>query len=253
MSKTGQQLIDLALSHLGDRSSGKIGSKTVLEAGIDTLNSAFLQLAKEYDSPALQHSLSIAVSNSAYEYDLPTLDNDSNAIRIKSFVAQPRILRDGETSDYQLPRVSKWKGAIATITPTSDRASSPRYYSKFANKIQIVPWPDTDYTLTIYVNVWPKVYAAANLTTEHEYGAEWDSTLEYFMAWELFTKLQQLEDANFFRQHYINAKRDTIQAVTKNNDLLLGSSLPHVGSFIDVTEQPSGTGTYRDLETGQVI
>ena len=234
---TGDELILRGKSHIGNRASGNIGAKAVDEAALDSLNNGLYSIAKEHSIAALQRFATVAVTTSAYRYAMPVLDTDSAAIRIKD-VIRARALRSGDSTDFLLRRISQVRREEFLPTPASTVSGEIIYYTHFGDNLEFYPYPSSAYTVTLSCSVWPTKFTAATLGSSHALGEEWDDVLEYFMAFELFAKLQQTTDALFWKAEYQQKRIDTAQALRKNSDWMTGSrDLPGRGrAWIDVDD-----------------
>lgn len=247
MSRTGSRLIALALSHLGNKASGRIGAFTASEAAWESLNNGLMAICKDYDPPELQRALAIAITSSAYQYALPTSD-DGNTIRIKNILGS-RVLASGETYDYDIKRVSHFDSVSRYHTPVSSNTGRPCMYRLFHNQIELLPYPDGDYTLTLWVNIWPTLFTGATLDNVHPFGFEWDTALEYFITAELFHKLQQVEESAAWNARWEREKVQVLQVLRAQSDLYFDAADGKM-AFTHYPDDSSISETSYNLETG---
>lgn len=251
MSRTGTELITLGLASLGGRTGGQFGDMSATQASIYSLNNILLDLAKDTSVPELEASYSVTLTSSAYEYTLPEATNN---IRIKRLLAI-RALRTGDTYDYPLTQMPALHTYARAVTPTSEHLGIPSFYRLFNRKLQVFPWPDTTYVLTLYCHIWPTEYTASNLGNVQPYGVEWDAPIQYGISAELYHLLQQVEEAAAWQGKYENAKRQVVESVRKTGMTLDGSlktrrSRLDDAAYVDHNEI---THTYLNLDTGTYV
>jgi len=206
---TGQELIDAVKSHLGDRSSGMIGSIAVDTAVMNSVNKGLLRIGKKYNTKVLQRNLSLTVTDAAYRYAEPVLDSDgTTAISIKNYIKLVSV-RSGETTGQPLVKLTTWRRDQLFPVTNISVTGRPQYYSVFASYLEFYPYPEDDYTISIRANIWPTKYTASNVDQVHPLGEQWDEALEAFATHDCFAKLQQSDDAASWYVIFRTALHDT--------------------------------------------
>lgn len=249
MARTGTELVGNSLSWLGDRAEGYIGGQTPTNAALSALNDVLHDLGSDPDVPELEKSYEVSATSSAFRYALPEA---ANSVRIKKLLGV-RALRSGEVYDYPLTQMPKMYTFARAATPVSDSQGSPVFFRIFARNMEIFPWPDDDYTVTIYCYIWPTEYTVGTLGNEQPFGREWDRVIEYLLTAQLYYKLQQFEEGAIWESRYEKAKART-QAASVGNNMKLDGTLRDSHTL---PEQPvddsTVTETYLDLATGQWV
>ncbi len=210
---TGTEFTTAVKDHVGDRQSGHIGSRTVDEAVLDSVNKGQRYICKRVNIQELQQSLTIDILSSDYSYALPTPTGSST---IKSILTVT-LKQDSETTGRILKRLSLGLKVSWFPIMSSSRTARPIYYSYFAGSIELYPWPDDDYTAYLRVNTYPVDMVAA---TESPMGDEWDSAIEAYATYDIFAKLQQTQDALNWWKIFWQEYKETIGVVNKNPDLI---------------------------------
>jgi len=204
---TGQEFIDTVKSHLGDRSSGMIGSLPVDTAVMYAVNAALLRVARKKNFSEMERRLSIDVTDSAYQYPFPTLDTDgTTTIRVKKNLMQLTCIRNGETIGYPVKKLTTWRrDQIFPITDASSHTGRPEFYSIWANMLEVWPYPDDSYTLYLRCYIWPRLYTTALLSLSSPYDEDMDYCFEAAATGNCFARLQQQEDAMYWYKEFTNA------------------------------------------------
>lgn len=216
-TKTGAELIDAVKSHLGDRDTGKIGSEEVSVAIRDSLNRSMYDIARKHSVNELEAIATISVSSSAYEYALPTTDTDSSTILIKNILVA-NMVKVGETNTYTLIRIGARQRYRAFSDVTNTQTGYPTHYTEFRGKLNLYPYPDTNYTITLYVNTWPTLFDENNIATAHPFGEYFNDLIENFAVADCFYKLGQIDDATLFHAKYEVSLQRTVGAVRVKPD-----------------------------------
>lgn len=216
-AKTGTELRNVVKSHLGDREDGYIGSDPVDTAVLDSINTALMVICKRYDADTMRRIAEIDVSDSAYQYNIPTTDEDGNTIRIKNFV-RLTMQQDSETTRKTLIRLSTTRRDKVFPTTNTDHQGRPVYYSIWNQKIELFPYPDDDYTIYCRCNIWPTDIDSSTLGTSQPLGEEFDDVIENYAVYHCFTKLQQTEDASMWLGKFELSLKETINVLRAEPD-----------------------------------
>lgn len=203
---TPQDLIDTVKDNLGNRSSGRIGNRSVDVVVLEALNLALPHAVLEAQPDYYKRTCTINIVTGTQAYDLPVLDDDGIDIRIKNIYAV-RCSRAGGTGVHleQTSFVSFVKD-----TPDYDQENEG-LPSKFAlwgktNKLYLNYVPTEDLTLTLFVETHPITITSVNLTDPLPIGDEWNIVLEAFTTQHCYLKLQQLDMYTIWNDLYLKQK-----------------------------------------------
>jgi hypothetical protein len=209
---TISDLVASVKDNLGNRETGKIGSRDINIVVVSNLNSAAMQIAKSKKHiTALEKFITIAVTTADYLYSVPVVDKDGQTIRIKKII-KLHTVRSGETTGYPLERIHPLRrDTLFPITNANNSNGRPRLYSMYADKLEFYPFPDTSYTVNGRVAVWPTVFDINSASTG--LGEEFDDVVENYATACCFQTLQQLEDSNWWNNQYKTSLRETLASL----------------------------------------
>lgn len=222
-SATGSQLITAVKDHLGDRASGYIGSQSVDNAAMSSINRALLRICTRYSLEALQRNTTVAVTSSTNVYALPTTIG-AETIRIKNLATRPVTVRGSETTGVPMERLSIFQRDTTFPYTNNSRTGRPLYYTIFNSQFELEPWPDTTYTMYLRLNIWPTSFTSGTLAQSHQLGEEWDQPIEEFATFDCFAKLQQTADAQLWLGMFRESFRELIKSMNLKPDSTLGYS-----------------------------
>jgi len=222
---TGQQIVDAIKGNIGGRVTGQVGSQTVDEAAVDCLNHAQKKIVARGDIRVLERNIEIDVSTSAYQYDVPVLDADDEAIVIKNYIKLVS-LRDGETCGVPLVRLTTQKRDSLFPVTNDSHQGRPSYYSIFNDQIEFYPFPDDDYTIYGRVNIHCLEYTESSLNTAQPFGPLWDEFLEAYGTGHMFLKLQQTTPSIHWKAVAKSAMESAIRALRDEPDWEPGYPIP---------------------------
>lgn len=228
---TGTELVNAIKSHLGDMQSGYVGSQTVDEAVLDSLNSALRSVIKGTYPAELQDSCTIDVSTSTDTYAYPVVNDSGATIRIRSFYLA-RLKQDSETTARNLPLIPDMiKDGIWPYVD-SNQSGRPQLISDYGKQFRLYPFPDDDYSIYLKVNVWPQTVTTANLSTALVLDDEWYEVIEAYGTYHMFVKLQQTQDAGIWFNTYRALKRELIGDKSIKPSMVLDATLTDIPTSI---------------------
>ena len=227
---TGQELLDVVKGNLGDRQSGRIGSLPTDTAIMVAINRAVNRILKKYRPQGLQETISQAITTATYIYAPPSPTIVGRRIRD---IINARMILSGETTGTIL--VQLMKQALIEVYPNMDssRTEKPRFFTKWAGKYEYYGWPNDNYAVYFFCNLWPADITVA--ATGTDLGVDWDETIEAFATFHCFAKLQQTQDAQAWYGIFRNSQtaalgelRDQPAMVLDGNlrDLVGGDRIP---------------------------
>ena len=203
---TGSELVENIKGHLGDRSTGKIGSLAVDEAARRSLNKGLLFLSRKFNLPELERSIEFSVTLSDSLYSIPT-SQGSETFRIKRNSIQSLVARkSGEIRELPLRYID-----LRTLKKVFGRTSSEiqtgriSLYALSGRNIQLHPYPDDSYTVTFICYIYAASFTSGSLITPHALGEEWDDVLEFYATYDLWAGLQQKTDSDMWYARYREA------------------------------------------------
>lgn len=211
MSKTVQQIIDNVKDHLGNRSSGYIGSRAIDTVIVDAINLCALKISKgKKHIAAFEKQVSISISSGVYQYPLPVLDTLNNPVKIKKFLRFV-IRKPAETTGYKISRITTFlRDRVFPLTNTSV-TGRPTLYSIYGSVIEVYPMPDSSYVMTGRAICYPGTLVAGS--PETNLGMEFDDVVEEFATGECFARLQQIEDSSMWFGRYRDNLRITLASL----------------------------------------
>jgi hypothetical protein len=205
--------------NLGNRTSGRIGSRPVDSVVLDAMNLAIPHTVIEAQPDYYNREASIAVLTNVRDYPLPTVDVDSDTIRIKDIYSHRMYRTDG--TDVLLKHLSY----LEFIKRTSDYAlnitGTPSFYALWGktNKLTFDYVPSENFTLTLYVEVYPQPIVTGNLSGPLPIDDQWSMVVEAYATKHCYLKMQQTEMYQFWDELY-NREKASIsrQENKKQND-----------------------------------
>ncbi len=235
---TGQEIRNSVKGNLGNRDSGKIGTRDIDDAILHFVNRALFKVPRRYNLPILERNLDIDVDNSAYQYELPTTYG-TDTIRIKNFIKLVSQ-KDGESYGVPLTRLSTQKrDTIFPLTSSNAQTGPPRWYSVFAEYIELFPYPDDEaYTLHVRANIWPTKFTSATMSSSHVLGEEWDEYLEMYATFLAFKSLQQVQEAKLWLEDSKDILDELLTALRSTPDWIADSNVVSAGISVDPQNDP---------------
>lgn len=197
---TVADLVNSIKDNLGNRNTGNIGTRPVDTVVLDNINRTILNMAKaKKHIAAFERKISIAVNSSNYVYNIPTVDVNNQTIRIKKVIKMVSV-RGTETTGYPIDRISTLRRDTLFPLTNTTRVGRPVLYSAYGTQFEFYPYPDTDYTVTGRVVIWPSPLLITDASTG--FGPEFDEVFEAGATTACFQTLQQIEDANYWAGLY---------------------------------------------------
>lgn len=228
---TAQNIIDRVKDNLGNRNTGNIGSRSVDEAILDNINTCIMQIAKCKKHIAVwEKSISLTVTSANYKYAVPVVDPLGVTIRIKKIIKMVSV-RGSETTGYPLARIHPLRrDSLFPLTNTS-RTGRPELYSIYENTMEFWPFPDTTYTITGRVIIWPNALTINSQSTG--LGDEFDDVIENGATSSCFKSLQQLEDASSWDKDFKDSLDKTLACLDDypDEDMFAGGGSSLIGEM----------------------
>lgn len=201
-----QDMMNTVKDNLGNRASGRIGSRDVDVVVLEALNLAVPHTVQEAQPDYYNRTATLSLITTARTYDLPTSDSDGNVIRIKDIYSHRAYRADG--SDVPLKHVSYHEFVKITRNYNLDYVGTPSYYALWGkdNKLTLDYFPSEPYTLALYVESYPQLITSAMLQTALPIDDQWNIVVEAYATKHCYMKLQQTEMAMIWDNMYNNEK-----------------------------------------------
>ena len=203
---TGSELVENIKGHLGDRSTGKIGSLAVDEAVRRSLNKGLLFLSRKFNLPELSRAIVISVIPADNLYPIP-IRQSAEDFRIKRNSIQSVIAqKSGEdrSTPVQFIDLRTLRRVFGT-TSAAIQSGRITLYSLSGRNIVFHPQPDDNYQVTAECYIYAPAFTPANLINAHALGEEWDDVLEFYATYDLWAGLQQKTDSDMWYARYREA------------------------------------------------
>ena len=195
-SRTASQIADRVIDSIGNRSGGTIGARNVQDVILDSINDGISTIMRRMDVSTTEKNATIAITNAAYSYAVPTTDDASATIRVKE-ILKVRLLKTGETYGWDCIKLSqRRKDQIFPLT-LSSYSGRPIYYCQFGSNIEFHPYPDGNYTAYLRVATW---LDRITINTQSPLDEEFDDIIEAYATGDIFRRLQLTDDANYWMQ-----------------------------------------------------
>lgn len=190
---TNQKMLDNIKDSLGNRSSGRIGSRTVDAVVLDAMNIAIPMCVLESQPDYYNRTCHIDLIVGTREYALPVIDDDSETIRIKDIYGQ-RCWRSNGT-EVVMKHVNYAEFLRKVPDFELEVTGTPHLYSLWgkANKLYLDYLPSEALTLTLFVESFPAVITNADLNLAMPLDDQWNLAVEAMGTAYCFLKMQQHE------------------------------------------------------------
>ena len=233
-----QDIIDIIKGNLGNRASGRIGYQTVDTAVLGALNAALPHCVQEANPDYYNRTARLALVTGTREYALPTVDTDGDTILIKDIYSH-RCYRSGGT-DVSMIQLNYKEFVARTIDYELDVSGTPRYFALWGkeNKLHLDYVPNENFTLDLFVEVYPETLTGVDLNTPLPIDDRWDLVVEAFATQYLFLKLQQIELHRFWNDVYLKQKASVGRMEDEKQSKNISAEY-HTGSITDPVLNPA--------------
>lgn len=210
---TFQSLVDTISGNLGDRASGEIGGQPAGTVIIRAANLGIAQCVKSSNPTAYDTTVTLSIpSGGAQEYAFPTVDGQ----RIKDITGY-RFTRDSDDTRVSVTKITYPQFIQVTGSFKQALTGTPSYWSLYKETIYINRVPAEDYTLTLYVELFPKELTTDNLNEALPINAEWEIAAEAYATYYCFLKLQQINDSVYWKGLYEEQRTENTRMIRKKN------------------------------------
>jgi len=219
---TTQEMITVIRDNLGDRTSGRIGSRDVDTVILESINIGIPQLVQELQPDYYNRTATINIVSGTAVYDLPVVDDDGGNIRIKDIYSH-KVFNSAGTP-YVFKQLNYHKFVEATRGLTEDIEGTPLYFALWgrSNKLHLDYVPTEDYTMHLYVESYPIAISATQLGTALPIDDEWLLVLESFCTAHCYLKLQQSQSYAIWQDNYLKQRDSVARSVNEKQSHGLG-------------------------------
>lgn len=195
---TLQEMITTIKSNLGNRSDGTIGTQPVDTAVLHAINIGLQECVKKTDPRDYDSTVEISIpSGTAQVIPLPLVEGR----RIKDIV-RIRFVRDSDNNQTNIIRCTYDQFIILTPDQLAETEGTPSYISFYKDSIYLNRVPTEDYTLVLYVELYPILLTVENLNEVLPINTEWDLAIEAYATHYCCLKLQQTVQAAYWKDLY---------------------------------------------------
>lgn len=203
---TGQEMLNSILGNIGNRVSGRIGSENVSTVALRALNLAVPHIVQEAQPDYYNRTASLSIVTGTRIYALPTQDEDGETIRIKDLINY-RLSRSGGSS-VKIEQLNFQEFVDRTFNYDEETEGTPHYFALWGknNKLHWDYVPSEDFTMTLYVEVYPNLITSDVLATNLPIHDQWNIVVEAFATYYIYLKLQQIQMYTFWKDEYLKQK-----------------------------------------------
>lgn len=195
---TLESMINQIKGNLGNRSDGTIGAQNIDTAVLQAVNIGIQECAKKSDPREYDATVEISIpAGTAQVIELPLKDGK----RIKDIV-NLRMVRDSDGTRLTIIRCTYTQFVELTYDQQAEMEGIPSYIAFYGDNIYLNRIPTEDYTLLLYVELWPVPLTIASLTAALPINSEWELAVEAYATHYLFLKLQQTVPAAYWKDLY---------------------------------------------------
>jgi hypothetical protein len=227
---TNQQMINNIKDNLGNRSSGRIGSRTTDAVVLDALNLAVPHTVLEAQPDYYNRETSINVVAGTRTYELPTVDTEGDTIRIKDIYAHRMFRLSG--TEVIVRQLNYADFVKRTADYDLNFEGTPSYFSLWGknNTLTFDFVPTEIFTLRLYVEVYPNLITSGNLSSALPIDDQWNIVVEAYATKHCYLKMQQTEMYQFWQELYDREKAAVSRQENKldSKNISASSKKPHV-------------------------
>jgi hypothetical protein len=227
-------MINSIKDNLGNRASGRIGSRTVDAVVFDALNLALPHLVVEAQPDYYNREADVIVNIGQRTYSLPVVDSDEATIRVKDIYSHRLTRNDG--TDVIVAQLNYADFVKRTSDYELNVTGTPSYFSVWGSKnlLTFDFIPSEQLTLRLYVEVYPQPIAADNLSGPLPIDEQWNVCVEAYATKHIYLKMQQTEMYQFWQELYDREKA----AITRMESKLHSKNI-RVGSRVQTLTDPA--------------
>jgi len=233
-----QDLITTVKDNLGNRASGRIGSRDVDVVVLEALNLALPHIVLEAQPDYYNRTATVSLTTTEQVYDLPTNDEDGKVIRVKDIRGYRCYRSDGTI----VPIMQLSYGNFIDRTADYEQAHqrNPTYFSLWGqtNKIHLDSLPSEALTLKLFVETYPVAITSSQLTQPLPIDDQWNIVVEAFATQHCYLKLQQREMYLIWNDLYLKQKAAISREENAKHNKNISASMIGVGKVSDPLHDP---------------
>ena len=229
---TNQEMINNVKDNLGNRVSGRIGSRSVDSVVLDALNLALPHIALEAQPDFYNRTCTIALASGSKRFALPVFDSSGDAITIKDIYGIR--LSDLSGNGFNLTQLVYSEFVKRTPNYEQDRVGTPKYLAMWgkANELTFDTVTDKDYTLTLFAEAYPEIVTTSDLTKAMPIDEHWALAVEAFATQHCYLKLQQTEMYAIWNDLYLKQKA----SISRTENQKQSANITASGSGSNITD-----------------
>jgi hypothetical protein len=225
---TNQEMINSIKDNLGNRTSGRIGSRTVDAVVLDALNLALPHLVVEAQPDYYNRETDVTINIGQRTYAMPVVDSDDDVIRVKDIYSFRMTRADG--TDIMVQQLNYADFIKRTSDYELNVGGTPSFFSVWGsqNKFTFDYVPAEIFKFRLYVEVYPNTIAADNLSGALPIDDQWNVCVEAYATKHIYLKMQQTEMYQFWQELYDREKAAITRMESKQHskNIKVGSRTP---------------------------
>jgi len=206
-------MIKSVKENLGNRSSGVIGGTPVDTVVLAAVNKGFKNIIKMANPTYYDRIATLSLIVGQVDYPEPTIDINSNTIKIKQ-IQHARLNLVDETDTYMTNQITI-NQYLRIRVPSTDETGVPSTYCYHNRVFKFTRYPEAAYDFTIAVNIVPLDFGTASLNQTLQIDEIWAETIEAYATHYCFSKLQLTTNALYWYEVYNESKRQNKAVIYK--------------------------------------
>lgn len=235
---TNQQMIDNIKDNLGNRATGRIGSRAVDTVVLDALNVAVPNCVLEAQPDYYNRTATLALVVGTREYALPVVDSDGDTIRVKDIYSH-RCARASGT-EVILKHVNYAAFVQAVPDFSLETTGTPRLFALWGktNTLYLDYLPSEALTLSLFVEVYPNLITTGQLTEPMLIDPQWELAVEAYATAYCFLKMQQEGMYDTWTKMYQAQKPQVTRTENHKHGAGIAAGSPYPQSISDPLTNP---------------
>ena len=206
---TLQQVVDYVLGNLGGRYEGQLGRTDPASSALQEINLAVKEISKYQDLPEWEYEHEFVQPAGGSSFALPVIGNQRTRSLTCLLYKESTTWLPLEFMIHEEFHKRLYSGIDNTTSPF------PRYYTYFANTVQLFPRLSQEVTMKAFLGLYPPVFTGADLPLPLQFDPDWDTCIIAYATYKLFLRLQQMEDYQFWYREYNECKKTALHAIRK--------------------------------------
>jgi hypothetical protein len=237
---TLQQLITSVSNNLGDRASGTIGGNSVESVILQGTNHALPQCVKLANPEYYDRTLALTLTAAGgTQVELPPVTIGSKQHEIKDIVYH-RTSRVADGTPISITKKTWYEFMKVTTDYDQQETGIPCFFAFREGNLYINRIPEEDYTMTLFVEVWPVELTTQDYELSLPINSQWELAVEAYTTYYCYLKLQQAPLATYWKDLYedqksVNTQQDRKTDIRGQGDGggLVMSGNPELNPFVN--------------------